>query len=120
MRGPVMVGQPPLAFAAQITVGAETDQVRRLQVLDLEHEAQRHSDRRAHDDARPTARRHVPACGFGRGESRPPLRPLIDPLEHRPHCVDAGVEAPPVVEVEGLRFPGPRDHMFVAHGTTVV
>jgi hypothetical protein len=96
-----VLAQGPHAFAAQITVDTERDPIRSLQGIDLDGESQRHPDGCAHDDLRSTARSQLVPDGFGRGKSRPPLRPLIHPFENSPDSVDVGVDAPPIVEMEG-------------------
>ena len=102
--------------------------MRRIDLIDLDGEAQGPPNRCADQQAGSAAGGHGDIdCfvvsdpdPFGSGQSRPPFRPLIDPFENRPHRLDSGVDDPPFVEMESGRFSSQWGDMIVAHGTTVV
>ena len=104
--------------------------MRRIDLIDLDGEAQGPPDRCADEKAGSAAGCHRQILGinttrsgldpFRGGQPRPPPGPLIDSFQNRPHSIDSGIDDPSVVEVEGCGFSGAWGHMFVVHGTTVV
>ena len=104
--------------------------MRRIDLIDLDGEAQGPPNRCADEKAGSAAGCHRQILGinttrsgldpFRGGQPRPPPGPLIDSFQNRPHSIDSGIDDPSVVEVEGGGFSGAWGHMFVVHGTTVV
>lgn len=104
--------------------------MRRIDLIDLDGEAQGPPNRCADEKAGSAAGCHRQILGinttrsgldpFRGGQPRPPPGPLIDLFQNSPHRLDSGVDDPSVLEVEGCGFSGAWGHMFVAHGTTVV